>query len=470
MSSAWKGLLDSMRSFFSPHRTDGGRSPFSLPRAMAATTLLVASALLSAACSDKASGKPGSADALRAKAPVPVTVSKVIQKTVPVQLRAIGTAEAYTTVSIKAQVSGQVLRVHFMEGQDVKKGALLFTIDPRPFEATLRQAEANLARDEAQLRQAEATRAQKVAAEKEAEANLARDEARLENARLQAQRYQELIRDGAVSQEQYDQVRTTAVAMDATVGADRAAVENAKEGILAAQAAVSNAKASIQAGRAAIENARLEVEYSTIRAPMDGRTGNLVVHAGNLVKDNDDKTSLVVIHKIRPIYATFSVPEQYLSDIRKYLKAGTVTVEAIIPHQEGPTARGELTFVDNTVDPATGTIQLKATFPNSDELLWPGQFVNVILTLTTEPDAVVVPSQAVQTGQKGPYVFIVKSDLTTEPRPVIVKRALEHETVIRSGLKPGEQVVTEGHVRLFPGSHLEIKPSNPIVTPEAEVP
>lgn len=453
----------------SSHRTAGGHRSLRLLRAISLTALLVAGFLLSA-CSDKASGKPDPSSASRKESLVPVTVSDVLQKSVPVQLRAIGTVEAYSTVSMKSQVDGQLLRVHFTEGQNVKRGDLLFTIDPRPFEAALRQAEGNLARDEAQLRQAEATLGQKIAAEKEAEGNLARDEAQLKNDRARVRRYQDLIRDGVVSQEQYDQVHTTTAAREATVEADRAAVDNAKEGIRAAQAAVSHAKAAIQASRAFVDNARLQVEYTAIRAPIDGRAGNLLLDAGNVVKANDDTKSLVVIHQIHPIYVSFSVPEQHLADIQKYLRAGTVTVAAIAPQQNGLPARGELTFVNNTVDPATGTIQLKATFPNAENTLWPGQFFNVVLTLTTEPHAVVVPSQAIQMGQRGPFVFVVRPDLTAEPRPVVVERALEREAVIQDGLRPGERVVTDGQVRLFPGARVEIKPSTTSAAAGAKVP
>jgi multidrug efflux system membrane fusion protein len=199
--------------------------------------------------------------------------------------------------------------------------------------------------------------------------------------------------------------------------------------------------------------------YTVIVSPFDGRTGNLLVHVGSAVKARDNNSPLVVINQIHPIYASFSVPEQSLADIRKYRAAGSIGVDALIPGQENAPARGELAFVNNTVDPSTGTIQLKASFSNSDNRLWPGQFLNVLLTLTTEPNAVVVPSQAIQTGQQGPYVFVVKPDLTAEMRSIDPGLVLDGETIVQKGLTPGERVVTEGQIRLVPGARVEIKPS-----------
>ena len=423
-------------------------------------TLLLAAVAILAGCSG---GPSERADAKTSPAgeAIPVSVRSVVTKAVPVQIRANGTVQAYATVTVKSQVDGQILRVHFTEGQDVKTDDLLFTLDQRPFEATLRQAEANLGRDTAQLRQAEAALAQSMAAEKQAEANLARDAAQLENANAQARRYKELIDDGAVSKEQYDQFRTAALAMEATIQADQAAITNAKAAIQAAQATVENVRAVINADQAVVENARIQLGYTVIRAPMDGRTGNLLVHVGSAIKARDDSSQLIVINRVHPIYVSFSVPEQSLADIRKYRAAGSIKVDALIPGQEQSPVRGELAFVNNTVDPSTGTIQLKATFSNGDNRLWPGQFLNVILTLTMEPNAVVVPSQAIQTGQQGPYVFVVKPDLTVETRTIAPGLALDGETVVLKGLTAGERVVTEGQIRLVPGALVEVKPPAP---------
>jgi multidrug efflux system membrane fusion protein len=388
---------------------------------------------------------------------VPVTVSRVVQKTVPVQLRAIGNVEAYSTVSVKPQISGEILRVHVAIGQTVRRGDLLFTIDPRSFEASLRQAEATLARDRAQREQAVAALAQKRAEQRQAEANLTRDTAQLEHARVEEHRYATLVDKELVAKEQYDQIKTTALAWEASVQADRAAVENARAGVTAAQAAITNAEAVIAANQAAVDNTRVQLGYCTIRSPIDGRTGDILVHAGNVVKANPDNP-LMVITQVHPIYVAFAVPEQNLADVKKFQAAGTLQVQAVVPNQGGAPETGVLTFVNNTVDTNTGTIQLKATFDNGRNGLWPGQFVDVVLTLTNQPNVLVVPSQAVQAGQKGAYVFVVKPDQTVESRPVTVDRALDqHETVIARGLTVAEMVVTDGQARLLPGAKVVIK-------------
>jgi multidrug efflux system membrane fusion protein len=334
------------------------------------------------------------------KPPVPVTAAEAVQKTVPVQLKTIGNVEAYSTVSVKSQIGGVLTHVHFREGQDVNKGALLFTIDPRPYEAVLKQAEANLTKDIAQL----------------------------ENAREEVRRYAELVKKGYVAQQQYDQIRTNAAAFEATVNADKAVVENA----------------------------HLQLKYCYIYSPLTGRTGALMANEGNLIKATADN-AMVVINQIQPIYVTFSVPEQYLPEIKKYMSGGKIKVQAFITKGEDNPEEGTLTFVDNSVDLATGTIKLKATFANKARRLWPGQFVDAVMTLTTQPDAIVVASSAIQTGQNGQYVFIIKDDLTVESRPVEVGRTLNSETVIDKGLQAGEKVVTDGQLRLVPGAKIQIK-------------
>ena len=412
--------------------------------------LLVLVALLAAAgCSDRASGTQ------RATAPpVPVLVAEAVRRDVPLDVSIIGTVQALTTVGVKSQVSGQVVKVNFTEGQDVKAEQLLFTIDPRPFAAALAQAKANVGRDTAQMRQAEAALAQRQAEVQQAMANLERDQAQLENARVQERRYKTLVEKELVARELYDQFRTNLSALGATVNADRAAVENARAAAQAAEAGVENARAVIQADEAMVETANLNVGYTTIRAPMNGRTGNLMLQAGNVVKANDDNP-MVVIAQVHPIYVSFAVPQQHLTAIKQYSAAGPVKVRATAPGAAKP-AVGRLTFVNNTVDPTTGTIQLKATFDNAENVLWPGQYVDVVLTLTTQP-AVVVPSQAVQPGQQGPYVFVVTPDLTVQPRLLELGRRLATETIITKGLAPGERVVTDGQLRLVPGSRVEIK-------------
>lgn len=392
--------------------------------------MLVLVSAFSSSCSNE---KPGNSTK---NVSVPVTVSTVVQKTVPVQLRTIGNVQAYSTVSVKTKVGGEIIRVYFTEGQDVKKGALLFTIDPRPFEAALKQAEANLERDMAQVKQAKA--------------NLERDMAQAKNAEEEAKRYEYLIGKGVIAKEQYDRVRTNADVLEATVRADKAAVENAE--------------AAVNASRAAVENIKIQLGYCSIHSPMDGRTGSLLVQQGNIVKADD--VNLVVINQIIPIYVAFSVPEQNLSEMKKFMTMGKLKVEAIIPNDQKNPAEGVITFIDNTVDSSTGTIRIKGIFANKENRLWPGQFVNVILTLTTQPNVVVIPSQAIQTGQEGQYVFVVKPDLTVESRPVVVGRTLDGETIIEKGLKIDERVVTDGQLRLFPGAKVEIETSPSTAAPK----
>ena len=375
-------------------------------------------------------------------AAVPVTVGSVIQKSIPLQVRAIGNVEAYAVVSVKSQVGGELAQVHFREGQNVKKGDLLFTIDPRPFEAALRQSEANLNQNLAQVKQAEA--------------NLARDIAQEKNAEEEARRYKDLVEKQYVSKEQFDQLHTAAEAARATVAADRAGVENARAAVQASRAAMQNSLAAVKASSAALENAKIQLGYCTIRSPLDGRTGSILVQQGNLVKASDTQ-ALVSINQIQPIYVTFSVPEQDLPEIKKYRALGRLKVEAFIAGEENRPEQGWLTFVDNAVDLTTGTIRLKGTFENREKRLWPGQFVNVALTLTVEPAAVVVPAPALQTGQQGTFVFVVKPDHTVEIRPVVTARTVGEEAVIEQGLKAGEVVVTDGQLRLSPGVRVEIK-------------
>jgi multidrug efflux system membrane fusion protein len=333
---------------------------------------------------------------------VPVTVATVVQKPMPIDIRVIGAAEPYSTVAVRAQITGQLTAVAFKEGDDVTKGQVLFSLDRRPLEAALQQAQAVLERDLAQAA----------------------------NAKSQATRYRDLAQRGIATREQVDQIMTNAAAIEATVGADRASIENAK----------------------------VQLQYATIAAPISGRTGALMVHAGNLVRANDT-TPLVVINQVAPIYLTFGVPEAQLPDLKRYMKQGSLHVEARSPTETGAASAGRITFVDNAVDQTTGTIKIKGTFANLDHRLWPGQFVNIVLTLTTDPAAIVVPAAAVQTGQQGTYVFVVKADQTVDLRPVAVARSNGTESVIKDGLRAGETIVTDGQLRLVPGTKVSIKGS-----------
>jgi membrane fusion protein, multidrug efflux system len=332
--------------------------------------------------------------------PVPVTVASVVQKSMPIEIRVIGTAEAYSTVAVRAQTTGQLMSVNFTEGDDVRKGQVLFSLDRRPLEAALQQAEATLQRDLAQAANAEA----------------------------QAQRYQDLSDRGIATREQLDTSRTGAAALRAAVEADRAAVENAK----------------------------VQLEYATIEAPLSGRTGALMVHEGNLVRANDT-APLVVINQVSPIYVSFAIPESQLPDLKRYMAQGSLRVEASPPNDEERGSMGRITFVDNTVDPTTGTIRIKGNFPNESRRLWPGQFVNVTVMLTADPNAIVAPTAAIQTGQQGTFVFIVKPDKSVDLQPVTVARSSGTDSVIQTGLKAGDTVVTDGHLRLVPGSRISVK-------------
>lgn len=387
--------------------------------------------------------------------PLPVTVAIAVQKTVPVQFHAIGNVQAYSTVAIKSKVGGELVGVHFKEGQEVKKGDLLFTIDPRPFEANLRQAEANLAKNLALVNQVEADLIKNIALVKQMEANLERDISQAQNAKANAERYLSLMEKQVVSKQQYDQFRTNAEALEATVRADRAAKESAEAAVRSSRAALENAQASVLAEKAALENAKIQLGYCSIYSPIEGRTGQLMAKQGNMIKA--DETVLVIIHQIVPIEVTFSIPEQELHEINKYLASGKIMIEALLPIKEKQSEKGVITFIDNTVDTNTGMIRIKGIFTNQEKKLWPGQFVNVILTLTTEPNAIVVPSQAIQTGQDGQYLFVVRPDSTVESRPVVVGRIVEGDAVILKGLHPNEKVVTDGQLRLYPGAKVEIK-------------
>jgi multidrug efflux system membrane fusion protein len=337
--------------------------------------------------------------AAKGAAAVPVTLAAVQQQTMPIRLQAIGNVEAFSTVSVKARVDGQIVEVNFREGQPVKKDEVLFRIDPRPYEAALRQAEANALRDSAARNQA----------------------------RSQAERYKELLSKNFVSKDAYAQFRTNA----------------------------ETAEAVAKASRAALENARLNLEYCTIRSPLDGFVGKVLLQAGNLVKAND-VNPLVVINQVKPIYVNFSVPEQNLPEVRKYMAQGPLRVNVVSADATLAGVSGRLIFIDNAVDPSTGTIRLRAQFDNTNAELWPGQFVNVSVLLYEQPDAIVIPAQAVQNGPEGQYVYVVDQDYVADVRKVSVSRTDGDTAIVANGLAKGERVVTRGQLRLGPKTRVQV--------------
>lgn len=351
-----------------------------------------------------ATGCAKKAEKPKGRPPALVVTAAASQQDVPLQLAAIGTMEASESVAVRTQISGELITVAFSEGQDVQKGALLFQLDPRSYQAAVRKAEAALARDRSILA----------------------------NAKKDYERYSQLVKDGIVTQEQADGYRTRAESAAADLAADQAALDSARE----------------------------QLAYCTIRSPISGRLGVLAVHRGNVVKAND--TVLVTINKLTPINAVFTIPEKELAEVKRHMAVGKVSVLAEVPGSGGISEQGVITFLDNSVDQTTGTIRLKAAFDNSRKQLWPGQFVTLSIRLAVRKNAVVVPSQALQTGQKGQFVFVVKPDATAEIRPVVPGPVQKGVTVIESGIQPGEQVVIDGQLRVVPGGKVEIKqPDNP---------
>ena len=388
-------------------------------------SLILLLALAIAGCSTN----KGAPAAKAAAPPAPVTVAQAVSKSVPLEIQAVGNAEAYSTVTVKAQIGGELTQVGFQEGAEVKKGDPLFVIDPRPFASQVTQAEANLAKDRAQVQAAQA--------------NLARDMAQEAYARAQSQRYTDLQQKGLLSKESAEQMNSQAAALEEALRADNAAIESAR--------------ANIAADQAALDRARLQLEYCTILSPIDGRTGSLLVKQGNVIKAND--VDLVTINQLRPIYVTFAIPEASLPAIKSHMASGKVAVSAYPEGGQSTVETGTLTFVENTVDSTTGTIRLKGLFENAETKLWPGEFVRVVVRLNESADSIVVPVAAVQTGQDGKFVFVVKPDMTVEARPVVTSRTVGREIVVEKGLSGGETVVTEGQLRLVPGSRVQSKQS-----------
>jgi membrane fusion protein, multidrug efflux system len=396
--------------------------------------LVVVIALAFAGCSSQKEQQApaGGMAAMLARMPaVPVSVAVAARETVPLEVHAVGSIEPYTTVQVKAQIAGELLRAHFAEGSQIKRGDLLFEIDPRPYQEALRGAEAAVSRDIAQQRLAEA--------------NLGRDKAQMANAEAERRRYDELLKQGIAARQQYDQVKANADAMAESLHADEAAIESAQ--------------AALEADRAAVARAKLDLSYTRIDSPVTGRAGTLLIHPGNLIKAND--LPLVVINQIEPTFVSFGVPEDSLQAVRKNSAGRKLPVQATLQDQSGRSVNGSLAVIDNAVDPNTGMIRLKALFDNHEHLLWPGQFVDVVLRLETS-EATVVPSEAVQAGQQGQFVYVVKGNQTADFRPVAAGTTVNGKTVIEKGVAPGETVVTDGQLRLFPGAKIKSVPASKI--------
>src|SRR5579863_3807334 len=357
--------------------------------------------------------------------PSPVTAAKADRRDIPVQLREIGSVDPVAVIAVKAQIGGELTKVFFKEGEDIRKGQQLFEIDPRPWQQAIDQAQAAIEKDDALISQAQA--------------NLARDRVQTANAKEQADRYEALAKDGLISKDQNSTYQTTFNSQSETLRAD--------------EAAINSAKASLNVDKAALETAKLNLSYCSISSPIDGRAGSLLVQAGNLVKANDTG-ALVNINQLQPVYVTFSVPEQLLGEIRAYSKDNPLAVTAIAS-PESKTA-GQMSFIDNLVDNTTGTIKLKAVFPNADRSLWPGQFVNVVMTLRTLHGVTVIPSEALQSGQQGQFVFVLKPDQTVEARIVKPGQTVENQIVVENGIAPGETVITDGQMRLIPGARVRV--------------
>ncbi|MCU1334920.1 MAG: efflux transporter, family, subunit [Bryobacterales bacterium] len=385
-----------------------------MPSPSKALLLLVVMICLSGCASPKA-------DSPKSIPPTPVSVAVAKEEAVPIEVTAVGTVEPSAIIQVRSRVSGELTRVSLIEGSEVHQGDLLFEIDPRPYNEALRQAEAAVAKDTAQLKQAEA--------------NVVRDQAQLKSVQADADRSDQLLNAGVVTRQQRDQGRSASDALLASIEADRAAIESAR--------------ASIENDRSMADRAKLDLDYCKIRSPITGRVGNLLVHEGNLVSDTSPNP-LVIIHRVQPIWVSFGVPEEHLEAIRKTPSQNLLIRAAV--QNSSQAVRGTLIVVDNTVDTTTGTIKLKANFENQDRLLWPGQFVNVTLTLGTLKKAVIVPAEAVQPGQKSPMVYVVKPDQTVEPRTVVVGQDYGKRVIIEKGLAAGESVVTDGQLRLFPGA------------------
>lgn len=375
--------------------------------------------------------------------PAPVTVAPAVAQDVANYLDALGKIVARETVSIQPQVSGRIMTIHFTDGANVRKGQLLFTIDPRPFEANLKQTQANLARD--------------TALKKQAEANLAREIAREKWGYAQVERYRVLVEQGVVAKEQYEQLRADYDTLRANSEAARAMVRSADE--------------TIKVDNAAIDTAKVQLSYCYINSPIDGRAGQRLVDVGNVVNPSGSNTSesnaLLVIDRLNPIYADFTISQNNLSAVQTEMQRGSLLTEVRLPDGNTDAVTGQLTFVDNSVQNETGQVTLRATLPNPDQRFWPGRFVNVRLVLSTMQGAVLVPVTAPQTSANGSYVYVVKSDSTAEQRSVSLGQRQGDLIVVEKGVAAGEQIVTNGQLGVTPGGKVVVDQPREATSPAA---
>lgn len=421
-------------------------------------SIIIVVVLLSALAAFALFGSEHEKKPVEAKKAAVVRVAVVERANVPMQLKAVGHVEPLSTVAVRSRVDGELVDVLFAEGDRVKTGQRLFTIDPRPFDEAIRQSSAKVAQAKADVSKCLSLIAKDRAELARLAANREKDMAEEANARRDHARYKELVKEGAVSVEQENRYGTNVASLSATVKADTASMENGKSVIQSDQAQMEAAQAALKAAESDLLNARLQRSYCSITAPMDGKTGSLLVHRGQMVKAGDT-SSLVVINKVKPVYVNFSVPEQDLPRIQELQKVQplSVGVEGLAEHVGKIT--GRLSFIDNSVQRNTGTILMKATFSNENEVLWPGTYVTAVLNLDTIYNALVVPAHAVQVGQLGQYVYVVGADNKAKLVLVKSKYRAGDTSVIEGDLKPGDQVVVDGHMQLLPDTPVEIQPS-----------
>ena len=399
------------------------------------TGLAAFSAMIFAGCTNKAAQQAFD------RPPAPVSVTVAVSQDVPTYLDAIGKTVAREVVSIQPQVSGRITKIHFTDGANVKKGDMLFTIDTRPFEANLRQAEANVSRDSA--------------LKKQAEANLTREIAQAKWGETQVKRYRQLVEQGVVPREQYEQLAANQDSLNANVGAARAAVHSADE--------------AIKVDTAAIESAKVQLSYCLIRSPIDGRAGQRLVDVGNVVNpgggsgnNSSGNTSgsgnaLLVIERLDPIYADLTISQNSLADVQEQMRSGRLRTEVRLPETSEDPVIGQLTFLNNAVENTTGTVGLRATIPNAGHRFWPGRFVNIRLVLSTIHQAVLVPATAPQMSAKGSFVYVVKQDSTAEQRSVSLGQRQGDLVVVETGVQAGERVVTNGQLGVTPGGKVRVE-------------